>query len=101
MTITSPPRPSASATCLTSPVQAIVHPEGRLVLGGLVFRAALGYVGVLGWNDAPVQQGRGSAIFLHVARPDYAPTEGCVALALGDLQRVLAAGLTDLLVMPP
>jgi L,D-peptidoglycan transpeptidase YkuD (ErfK/YbiS/YcfS/YnhG family) len=55
-------------------------------------------VGVLGWNDAPVERGRGSAIFLHVARPDYAPTEGCVALALRDLQRVLAAGVTELLV---
>jgi L,D-peptidoglycan transpeptidase YkuD (ErfK/YbiS/YcfS/YnhG family) len=164
-------------------MQAIVHPDGRLVLGGLVFRAALGHagvrrdkregdgatpvgvlplrrvfyradrvrppdcpvpiepiaptdgwcddpahrdynrmirlphdgrfeelwrqddlynlIGVLGWNDAPVQPGRGSAIFLHVARSDYAPTEGCIALALGDLHRVLAAGLTDLLVLPP
>jgi L,D-peptidoglycan transpeptidase YkuD (ErfK/YbiS/YcfS/YnhG family) len=163
-------------------VQAIVHPDGRLVLGGLVFRAALGrggvtgdkregdgatparplplrrvfyradrvrppdcavpaepiapndgwsddpaspdynrlvrlphdgsheelwrqdqlydLIGVLGWNDAPVQRGRGSAIFLHVARADYAPTEGCVALALGDLQRVLAAGLTEVQVLP-
>lgn len=51
-------------------------------------------VGVLGWNDAPVQRGRGSAIFLHVARPDYAPTEGCVALAATDLRALLAAGLT-------
>ena len=41
-------------------------------------------VGVLGWNDSPVERGRGSAIFLHVARPDYAPTEGCIALALAD-----------------
>jgi L,D-peptidoglycan transpeptidase YkuD (ErfK/YbiS/YcfS/YnhG family) len=56
-------------------------------------------IGVLGWNDAPVQRGRGSAIFLHVARPDYAPTEGCVALALPDLRRILAAGLTELLVL--
>jgi L,D-peptidoglycan transpeptidase YkuD (ErfK/YbiS/YcfS/YnhG family) len=56
-------------------------------------------VGVLGWNDAPVQRGRGSAIFLHVARPDYAPTEGCVALAPADLRRVLAAGVTELLVL--
>jgi L,D-peptidoglycan transpeptidase YkuD (ErfK/YbiS/YcfS/YnhG family) len=55
-------------------------------------------VGVLGWNDAPVVKGRGSAIFLHVARPDYAPTEGCVALALPDLLRVLAAGMSYLLV---
>lgn len=51
-------------------------------------------VGVLGWNDAPVIPGRGSAIFLHLARPDYAPTEGCIALAKGDLLALLAAGLT-------
>ena len=45
---------------------------------------------VLGHNDDPPVAGRGSAIFLHVARPDYRPTEGCVALALDDLLRVLA-----------
>ena len=56
-------------------------------------------VGVLGWNDAPVERGRGSAIFLHVARADYAPTEGCIALALDDLRRVLAIGLTEVLVV--
>lgn len=44
----------------------------------------------LGYNDAPVAPGRGSAIFLHVATPDYAPTEGCVALAKSDLLEVLA-----------
>jgi len=162
-------------------MQAVVHHDGRLVLGGLVFRAALGrggvradkregdaatpagvlplrrvlyradrvpppdcavpiepiapndgwcddvaeadynrlvrlphggrheelwrpdavydVVGVLGWNDAPVRRGAGSAIFLHVARADYASTAGCVALAPGDLRRVLAAGLTELLVL--
>jgi L,D-peptidoglycan transpeptidase YkuD (ErfK/YbiS/YcfS/YnhG family) len=53
-------------------------------------------IGVLGWNDAPVQRGRGSAIFLHLARPDFAPTEGCVALAQSDLLRLLAAGLRAL-----
>jgi len=56
---------------------------------------------VLGWNDAPVVRGCGSAIFLHVARPDYAPTEGCVALALRDLLAVLAAGVTRLDVIQP
>ena len=56
-------------------------------------------IGVLGWNDAPVKRGLGSAIFLHVASPDYAPTEGCVALALPDLRQVLAAGVTELLVL--
>lgn len=45
----------------------------------------------LGYNDDPVTPGLGSAIFLHVAWPDYAPTEGCVALARGDLLAVLAA----------
>ena len=48
-------------------------------------------VAVLGFNDDPVVDGTGSAIFLHVAKPDYAPTEGCVALALNDLLDVLAA----------
>lgn len=45
---------------------------------------------VLGWNDDPPVPERGSAIFLHAARPNYAPTEGCVALAVGDLRAVLA-----------
>ncbi len=58
-------------------------------------------VAVLGWNDAPVERGRGSAIFLHVARPDYPPTEGCVALALADLAAILAAGTTALRVIAP
>ncbi len=53
-------------------------------------------VGVLGWNDAPVVPGLGSAIFLHVARPDFAPTEGCIALPLPDLRRLLALGVTAL-----
>jgi L,D-peptidoglycan transpeptidase YkuD (ErfK/YbiS/YcfS/YnhG family) len=46
-------------------------------------------VGVLGWNDDPPAPGRGSAIFLHLARPDLSATEGCVALALRDLLAVL------------
>ena len=45
---------------------------------------------VLGHNDDPVVPGLGSAIFLHAARPDYGPTEGCVALARPDLERLLA-----------
>jgi L,D-peptidoglycan transpeptidase YkuD (ErfK/YbiS/YcfS/YnhG family) len=44
---------------------------------------------VLGWNDDPVVAGAGSAIFLHVARPDFGPTEGCIALARDDLVAVL------------
>ena len=44
---------------------------------------------ILGHNDDPVVPGAGSAIFLHLARPDYAPTQGCVALAAGDLEALL------------
>jgi len=44
---------------------------------------------VLGHNDDPPVRGKGSAIFLHVAAPDYAPTEGCVALSESHLLQVL------------
>jgi L,D-peptidoglycan transpeptidase YkuD (ErfK/YbiS/YcfS/YnhG family) len=43
----------------------------------------------LGYNDDPPVPGRGSAIFMHVARSDYAPTGGCVALSAEDLRAVL------------
>jgi L,D-peptidoglycan transpeptidase YkuD (ErfK/YbiS/YcfS/YnhG family) len=46
---------------------------------------------VLGHNDDPPVPGMGSAIFLHIARDDYSPTEGCVALARPDLEALLAA----------
>ena len=42
-------------------------------------------VAVLGYNDDPVVPGKGSAIFLHLAKPDYSPTQGCVALTYQDL----------------
>ena len=45
---------------------------------------------VLGFNDTPPIKGRGSAIFLHCARDDYAPTQGCVAISRRDLVRLLA-----------
>ena len=45
---------------------------------------------VLGHNDDPVVPGLGSAVFLHVARPDFGPTAGCVALAAAELLEVLA-----------
>ena len=44
---------------------------------------------VLGHNDDPVVPGMGSAIFLHIARPDYSPTQGCVAVARDDLEDLL------------
>lgn len=46
---------------------------------------------VMSHNDDPPIAGRGSAIFLHVAPPDGGATEGCVALPLPILLRVVAS----------
>lgn len=45
----------------------------------------------IGYNDDPPHPGLGSAIFLHIARPDFSGTQGCVALRREDLVTVLAA----------
>jgi L,D-peptidoglycan transpeptidase YkuD (ErfK/YbiS/YcfS/YnhG family) len=45
---------------------------------------------VVGYNDDPVIAGKGSAIFIHLARADFGPTAGCVALPLPDLFEALA-----------
>ena len=45
---------------------------------------------VVGYNDDPPEGEWGSAIFLHVARDDYAPTRGCVAFARDDLLELVA-----------
>jgi L,D-peptidoglycan transpeptidase YkuD (ErfK/YbiS/YcfS/YnhG family) len=44
----------------------------------------------IAYNDDPVVKGRGSAIFLHLARPGLPPTEGCVAVAERDMRRLLS-----------
>ena len=44
---------------------------------------------VIGFNDEPVYAGKGSAIFLHIAKPDFSPTAGCVALTEADLRAAL------------
>jgi L,D-peptidoglycan transpeptidase YkuD (ErfK/YbiS/YcfS/YnhG family) len=43
----------------------------------------------LAWNRGPIRRGRGSAIFLHLARPGFAPTEGCVAVEPRRIARLL------------
>lgn len=50
-------------------------------------------IGILGYNDDPVVAGRGSAIFLHIARDNMTPTDGCIALKFDDLCWILARGL--------
>ena len=44
---------------------------------------------VLGYNDNPVISGKGSAIFMHVARENYSPTAGCVVFNKEDLLEIL------------
>jgi len=45
---------------------------------------------VLGYNDDPPRPGLGSAIFFHLASPEFAPTAGCVAVHRPDMVRLLA-----------
>jgi L,D-peptidoglycan transpeptidase YkuD (ErfK/YbiS/YcfS/YnhG family) len=45
---------------------------------------------VLSHNVRPRVRGAGSAIFIHVARPGFRPTEGCIAMRAEDLRQVLA-----------
>ena len=41
-------------------------------------------------NTRPRIAGRGSAVFVHIARPGFAPTAGCIALTPPALRRLLA-----------
>lgn len=45
---------------------------------------------VLGYNDSAIIRGRGSAIFMHIAREGYSGTAGCVALSKKDLLEILS-----------
>jgi L,D-peptidoglycan transpeptidase YkuD (ErfK/YbiS/YcfS/YnhG family) len=45
---------------------------------------------VVGYNDDPPEGEWGSAIFLHIARDDMGPTEGCVAFARHDLLELVS-----------
>ena len=45
---------------------------------------------VVGYNDDPPEGEWGSAIFLHIARDDLSPTQGCVAFSRDDLMELVA-----------
>lgn len=45
---------------------------------------------VLDHNQRPRRRNGGSAVFLHIARPGFSPTQGCVAFRERDLEWLLA-----------
>ena len=45
---------------------------------------------VLNYNMKPVVKNKGSAIFIHVAKKNYQPTQGCIALKKNDLLKILS-----------
>ena len=56
---------------------------------------------IIGHNDNPVLPNKGSAIFIHIAEPTYAPTEGCIALQRNDLLEILQkCGTTTDIIIP-
>lgn len=44
---------------------------------------------VLDWNIRPRRRGGGSAIFFHLARPDFSATAGCIAVSRATMARLL------------
>ena len=44
---------------------------------------------VMDWNIMSRRRNLGSAIFFHCARPFYPPTQGCVAIDIRDMRRLL------------
>lgn len=58
---------------------------------------------IIGYNDSPPVPGKGSAIFLHLARPDFSPTAGCVGLRQEDLLFVLKLcdSSSHITILPP
>ena len=58
---------------------------------------------VIDFNVSRRAQGLGSAIFFHLARPDFSPTLGCIAIPEAAMRRVLAMSTprTRLITDPP
>ena len=44
---------------------------------------------VVEYNTKKIIRGKGSAIFIHIAKPKYKPTQGCIALAKKDFLNLL------------
>jgi L,D-peptidoglycan transpeptidase YkuD (ErfK/YbiS/YcfS/YnhG family) len=50
----------------------------------------------LDYNANPIIKNKGSAIFLHVAKENYKPTAGCIALKKEDLIHLLSVIKQDI-----
>lgn len=44
---------------------------------------------VLNYNMNPIRNGKGSAIFIHIAKNNFGATEGCVALKKNNLKKII------------
>ena len=44
---------------------------------------------VLNYNLNPIRKGKGSAIFIHIAKKNYKKTLGCIALSKKDLKKII------------
>jgi len=70
-----------------SPVRvASGSPADRLARGDGLYD----FIVEIDHNTRPRIAGRGSAVFIHAARPGFAPTAGCVALNIKTLRGLLA-----------
>jgi L,D-peptidoglycan transpeptidase YkuD (ErfK/YbiS/YcfS/YnhG family) len=58
----------------------------HLHLSGIYYK----YCMVIEYNTHPVEKGKGSAIFFHVADEKYSPTAGCVAIQESDMDKILS-----------
>ena len=43
---------------------------------------------VLSFNTNPIIKNKGSAIFIHIAKRNYSPTKGCVAIKKNDIKKL-------------
>ena len=50
---------------------------------------------VVGYNMNPTRPGASSAIFLHIARPNFSPTDGCVAVSRSILLKLVTVLSTE------
>ena len=42
------------------------------------------------YNYNPIIKNKGSAIFIHIAKNNYSPTRGCIAISKRDMKKLLA-----------